>query len=63
MNIVPLVQQASDKTYVFTHIRENRYLYTVKVNKNNSRGIGSTYVVDKLDFDALVARVEALEGK
>lgn len=63
MNIVPLCQQASDKTYVFTHIRENKYLYTVKVNKDNTRGIGSIYVVDKIDFDALVARVEALEGK
>lgn len=62
MNIVPLIQQASDKTYVFTHTRENRYLYTVKVNKDNTRGIGSIYLVDQYDFNALVARVEALEG-
>ena len=62
-NILPLIQKASNEEYIFTHIRENKYLYTVKVKKDNTRGIGSTYVVDKLDFDALVARVEALEGK
>lgn len=62
-NVVPLCQKGSGGVFIFTHIRENKYLYTVKVNKDNTRGIGSTYVVDKLDFDALVARVEALEGK
>jgi hypothetical protein len=63
MNLIPLCQRGSNDVYIFTHIRENKYLYTVKVKKDNTRDIGSVYVVDKIDFDALVARVEALEGK